>query len=641
MPVARVAVDIPLAHLDRLFDYAIPDSMAHDALPGVRVKVPFAGTSRDGWLVELAGESEVSELASLRRIVSTEKILTPGLFQLIRAVADHYAGTWWDVARLAIPPRHATTEKAPQRTWPEPKTPAPATVLPTYPRGRSLLDALNEGRSPRAAWLAAAVDRGPGDLIGGVLEAAAATLGSGRGVVIVVPTARDLAALAARTRAIFGNAAVGVLSADMGPSARYRSFLAASRGEARIVVGTRSAIFAPVTDLGLIAVVDDGNDAHSEPKAPHPHARSVAVLRAAQESTALLLAGYGRSTDAQALVERGWLGEVALPAPEARRVQPPVRAVDEVDREKDPAAARLRIPSVAFRFLRGHLPQGPVLVQVPMVGYAASLTCRRCRNRALCPKCQGPMRMRVKGVAECSLCGHQPPVWRCPHCHTTGLSAPLAGAARTAEELARAFPGVLAINSSGDRIKDEVPAEPAIVVATPGAEPSAPGGYAAALILDGEVTLNRADLRAGEDAVRRWAKASARVRSPGDGGSVLLVGPSSHPAVQAMVRAELPRFIQRELADRSDAGLPPAVKVARVSGDSEAVRQFLDNDEWTGIELLGPTETLGGRWAALLRAPMEHSRVLTGRIKHAAAIRSARKEPGQLSIRVDPETLED
>ncbi len=641
MPVARVAVDIPLAHLDRLFDYAIPEPMMRDAVPGVRVKVPFAGTSRDGWLVELADESEASELASLRRVVSTEEILTPRLFRLIRAVADHYAGTWWDVARLAIPPRHATTEKAPQRTWPSPATPEPATVLPAYPRGKSLLNALCEGRSPRAAWLAAAVDRGPGDLFGGVLEAAAATLGSGRGVVIVVPTARDLAAMARRARAAFGHAAVGVLSGDMGPSARYRAFLAACRGEARIVVGTRSAVFAPIKDLGLIVVVDDGNDAYAEPKAPYPHARSVAVLRAAQEATALLLAGHGRSTDAQALIERGWLGEVALSAQEARRTQPPVRAVDEVDRERDPVAARLRIPSVAFRFLRDHLPQGPVLVQVPMRGYAASLTCRRCRNRALCPKCQGPMRMRVKDVAECSLCGHQPPVWRCPHCHTAGLSTPLAGAERTAEELARAFPGVLAINSSGDRIKEEAPAEPAIVVATPGAEPAVPGGYAATLILDGEVTLNRANLRAGEEAVRRWAKACARVRPPKDGGSVLLVGPSTHPAVQAMVRADLPRFIQRELADRADAGLPPSAKVARVVGDSEAVRQFLDNDEWSGIELLGPTETLGGRWAALLRAPMERSRTLTSRIKHAAAIRSARKEPGQLSIHVDPETLED
>ncbi|NHB86055.1 hypothetical protein G7085_20100 [Tessaracoccus sp. HDW20] len=121
-------------------------------------------------------------------------------------------------------------------------------------------------------------------------------------------------------------------------------------------------------NLGLIVVVDDGHDAHEELRAPHHHARSVAILRASREDAALLIAGHGRSTDAQALLERGWLRDLSLPPAGARRVSAPVRSVSEADRERDPTAARLRIPSVAFRFLRDHLVRGPVLVQVPMVG---------------------------------------------------------------------------------------------------------------------------------------------------------------------------------------------------------------------------------------------------------------------------------
>ena len=639
--VARVAVDVPLAHLDRLFDYEVPESLAEAAVPGARVKVPFAGTMRDGWLIELAAASEVASLARIAKVVSSEPIVTPAVHALIRAVADHYAGTWPDVARLAIPPRHAATEKAPQREWPQPRPLAEAAVLPAYPEGRALLDALAGGQAPRVLWQAAAVFGGPGDLIGGVIEAVDATVRSGRSAVVVVPTMRELAVTAARLKGAFGHGAVGVLAAEAGRSARYRAYLAASRGEARIIVGTRSAVYAPLRDLGLVVVVDDGHDAHAELRAPHPHTRAVAVIRAARQGAALILAGHGRSTDAQALVERGWLRDLSLTPTQARLVSTPVRAVGEVDRERDPSAAQLRIPSVAFRFLRDHLAQGPVLVQVPMSGFSGALSCARCLNRAVCPKCGGPMRERQRGVPECALCGHTPVRWSCPHCHTGALRTPLPGAARTAEELAKAFPGVLALNSSADRIRDGAPDEPAIVVSTPGAEPVAPTGYAGVLILDAEVSLGRADLRAAEESVRRWATAAALARGPREGGSVLIVGPSPHPAVQALVRADLAGFASRELADRADAGLSPAVKLARIVGEPDGVRDFLDNDEWEGVEVLGPTEVGPDRWAALLRVPVERAKDLTSRVKSAAAIRSARKERGSLSIHVDPEALED
>lgn len=637
--IARVAVDVPLAHLDRLFDYEIPEALAESAVVGARVQVRFSGQQQRGWLVELGEDSEHDNLAPLRKVISSEPVMNPELYGLIRAVADHYAGTFADVARLAVPPRHASTEKANQRVWPKPTDQPAASILTSYPTGESFLEALRAGRTPRALWQCAALSSGPGDLIGGVIEAVGATVESGRSALVVVPTVRDLKSAAARLAEAFGHAAVGTLSADAGQSARYRNFLAALRGQARIMVGTRSAVFAPLHDLGLIVVIDDGNDAHAEPRMPHPHPRSVAVLRASREPAALLLAGHGRSTDAQGLLERGWLGDLTLAPGAARQVSAPVRAVTETDRERDPAAARLRIPSVAFRFLRDHLPAGPVLVQVPRVGHSASLRCARCRNLARCPKCSGPMRARRRDIVECSLCGFSPARWTCSYCHTSKLTTPLPGAARTAEELARAFPGVLAVNSSADRIRDEIPDEPAIVVATPGAEPDAPTGYAGVLILDADVTLARADLRAAEEAVRRWSNAAAKARGPRDGGSVLIVGESGTPAVQAMVRADLASFISRELADRADAGLIPAVKLARVVGEKIAVDEFLDNDDWAGIQVLGPTEVDHEQWAALLRTPLEGAKELTRRIKHASAIRSARKERGTLSLTVDPESL--
>lgn len=638
--VARVAVDNALPHLDRLFDYAVPEAMADAVVPGCRVKVRFAGLMRDGWVVELAETSAFDgELDRLLKVVSSEPVLTRSTNALIRAVADHYAGVWWDVARLAVPPRHSATEKAPQREWPAPLAPEPLGVLAGYPTGDRFLEALAGGKSPRAAWQAAPVE-GRAGIVDGAIEAAAATLASGRGVVVVVPTVRELDRTLPRFQEAFGAQAVATLAAEHGRSPRYRNYLALVRGQARIVVGTRSAVFAPVPDPGLVIVVDEGSDLHVELRAPYFHARTVAILRASLEGTGLLLASHGRPVDTQALVERGWLHELRRPPAELRRVCAPVRTVSAQDRERDPTAARLRIPSAAFRFLRGQLPVGPVLVQVPMSGHAAALACDRCRNLARCPRCESMLRARRRDEPECTMCGHRPVRWECRECHGTKLRTPLPGAQRTAEELARAFPGVLAINSSQDRIRDEAPDESAIVVATPGAEPRVPGGYAGLLVLDADATLSRADIRAPEESMRRWLNALALVRPAAEGGSGLIVGAELHPAVQALARLDAVTLAERELEDRAAARLAPTVRTARVTGEPEPLRAFLRNVSWDEAEVLGPTEVGPERWAALLRADLRQGRAFVAQVKSAAAIRSAKKQGGILHYQVDPEVMQ-
>ena len=112
-PVARIAVDLPLAHLDRPFDYLVPERLADQARPGVRVRVRFAGKLTDGFLIERAADSDhQGSLRYLERVVSAEQVLTGEIAGLARAVADRYAGTLADVLRLAVPQRHAATEAA-------------------------------------------------------------------------------------------------------------------------------------------------------------------------------------------------------------------------------------------------------------------------------------------------------------------------------------------------------------------------------------------------------------------------------------------------------------------------------------------------------------------------------------------------
>ena len=110
--MAKVAVDLPLANLDRPFDYTVPPELDAAAQPGVRVKVRFAGQLRDGFVLERAEPGERTDLALLQRVVSAEPVLTGEVADLVRAVADHYAGSFADVVRTAVPPRHAATSSA-------------------------------------------------------------------------------------------------------------------------------------------------------------------------------------------------------------------------------------------------------------------------------------------------------------------------------------------------------------------------------------------------------------------------------------------------------------------------------------------------------------------------------------------------
>lgn len=645
-PVARVLVDVALAHLDRPFDYAVPETMSEDAQPGVRVRVRFAGQDVDGFVIERAATTQhTGRLQPLRRVVSAERVLTADVAALTGAVAARYAGTRSDVLRMAVPPRHATVEK--QETDPAPPLTAEQRPELTahYPGAETFLDGLAKGDSPRAVWTVV-----PGDDWADLLtEAVVATALSGRGALVCVPDHRDVDRLDAAFVERFGEGCHVVLAADSGPAKRYRAFLAISRGAVRIVIGTRAAAFAPVQDLGLVAIWDDGDDLHDEPRAPYPHAREVLLMRAQETGCGALLAAHARSVEAEYLVRTGWATEVVAPRDVIRqRISVGLTGDSDRDLERDPGARSARLPSEALTLLRDAVQHGPVLVQAPRVGYATRLACERCRTPALCTACHGPLRLRgPQRPPECSWCAAVAHGWHCTECGATGLRAPVLGDARTAEELGRAMPGIsVRTSSSGDRVLAEVEFWPAIVVATPGAEPVAPDGYAAVVLLDTWLLLARSDLRATEEALRRWANAAALVRPASRGGRVLAVGDASQPGLQALIRWDPSGLARREIDERQSAHLPPASRVATITGEPDDLEQAVAALHLpAGAEVLGPVP-VEGVWDALdeeivryvVRVPRHSGAALSAALGDLQAHRSTRKLP-HVRVEVDPAEL--
>lgn len=599
-PVARVLLDTPVPHLDRLFDYLVPPRLDAAAGIGTRVTVRFGGKNVRGWIWERgATTTHPGRLAPLGRVVSDLPVLTPATMGLVGAVAARAAGTRADVMRLAVPARHAAAERA-ERDAPAPPLPVwrppdvDAAGWGAYLGGPELLGELAAGHRPRAVWTALPGRAGlvaPWQTL--LARALRAALADGRGGLVVVATTARAEALARRLERELEGEPVEVLSAEHGPARRYRAFVRLLLGRARLAVGTRAAAFAPVPRLGLAAVWDDGDDRLDEPRAPYVHARTVLALRSGLEGAGLLIAGHARSVEAQGYVERGWAADLSAPRNLVRRAVARVEAPGAPELDAEGASGRARIPSLAHRALRRALERGPALVQVPRGGYVLRLACGTCRAGARCPACGGPLSRGRDGATSCRWCARAAAPWTCPACGGTALRMTGVGSTRTGEELGRAFPGVPVVVSGAREdhgVIAAVDSRPRLVVATPGAEPVAEGGYRAVLLLDGAALSSRPQLGAACQALRLWANAAALARADA---RVILLGGADAAVAQALVRWDHAGFARRELAERAELRLPPAWRCARLDGPPRAVGSLLDAARAAGWDVLGPVPAPG------------------------------------------------
>ena len=184
------------------------------------------------------------------------------------------------------------------------------------------------------------------------------------------------------------------------------------------------------------------------------------------------------------------------------------------------------------------------------------------------------------------------------------------------------------------------------MIATPGAEPVADGGYGAALLVDGWAMLGRADLRASEETLRRWLNAAALVRPGSAGGRVVVLADASLRPVQALVRWDPRGHAEREFGERVGLGFPPATVFAELVGEEAAVDEFVDSARFPSeAQLLGPVPVTRSRREngpsvvrALIRAPRPWAAGLAEGLREAQGVRSARKLP-PVRVRIDPQEI--
>lgn len=563
--VARVVIDSPLPQLDRPFDYAIPRDLADLIAPGALVRVPLRSGKRQvlAYVIDVEATSNFDgELVALSEVVSAAPILPEGLYRLAREVANRQVGTTSDVLRQAIPRRYVRAEKSFLASVARPD------VTPGQPVGsgsRSWNDLRGERSLLHASMMS--VQRPDGesttDWSRVLSELAHDAFASGESSLLVVPDFRDTARLVRDLEALGLGGIVLRLDSDQPPAQRWVNYLRCIMEPGpHVVVGNRSAVYAPIPAPGLIAMWDDGDPVYAEQLAPYAHARDVLLLRQEQSGATLVLLCDSPSTDVVRLVEIGWLRKPVASTP-SRRIIP----LDNMTVEGDS-----RIPSVAWRAAQAALERGPILIQVARPGFSGLSVCASCRAIARCTQCGGPLRRRSRGAtADCRWCGALTTSFTCPECSASELRDAAYGSDATAEQIGRSFPGHRVVVSTGERVVTDIDPHPQIVVSTPGVEPFCPGGYALVVIVDANRQLLSDRMRVVEHAMRLWSHASAHASTTGE---TYIVGTGSHLG-QVLATGSQWALMSEELFDRQKLHLPPSGRVATISGSQSAVAACL------------------------------------------------------------------
>ncbi len=623
---ARVVVESPLPQLDRLFDYLIPDDLQPSALAGVRVRVPFGrGASLlGGFIVEVTETTDFAgKVASLAEVVSPIAVLTRSVYELCRAVADRQAATIGDLLKLAVPPRAVAVEKKWLKTEVEPipvesgsadGTPdEDARLQEFFPAEHDLFIPVDSKR--------VAITVAPRTVLGNsgfelpswvltLLRLAKEQLDLDKSAIILVPDFRDLNLLLVAAEQLGLADAMANFSAQQSKPARYGHFLQTLDQTPKIIIGTRSAIYAPAANLGAILIWDDGDSSHIEPTSPYIHSREVALIRQQHSDCVLVLAAHARSCETQRLIELDYFQDATAP------FRSPKIAISETD---------ARVDGLAWRTIRTGIEQGAVLVQVAARGQSVSAYCRDCGERSRCKHCNGPLWVDESNTPKCRWCNAINLGHRCSVCASSALRPGRAGATRTVAEFGRAFPGAFVLESNGDNRLEYIEPGRRIVIATAGAEPRVPGGYAAVILLDCGELLARDSLKATEEAVRVWSNAVALL---GPGGSAVAVGLSGSLG-QSFALWNQAELAAAELASRRELHFPPAVRLASLSGPLDLLDRVLQPlREQTGIEILGPLPiqnqvSITEEWRYLIRYPYALGSELADQVKALVALTSA------------------
>jgi primosomal protein N' (replication factor Y) len=628
--------------LARPFTYEVPDEVGRGAVVAVRL----GGARQRGVVIGLEDSPpEGVEAAPIERVVES---LPAPLVELALWLADYYGSTPGRALALIAPPKRARRKELPQPAERDALTGEPEPRALTAPQERALArlrGALDEGGGHFLLY--GATGSGKTEVY---LQAAADALGRGLGVIVLVPEIALAPQTVGRFRARFGDR-VAILHSSLSEAERRDERERIASGAAPIVIGARSAVFAPLPRLGLICVDEEHDSAYKQESDPRYDARTVAAKRASLEGAVAI---YGSATPRPESWER--LERLEL----GKRIGvrgPTVRTIDLRGEAGYPLSAPLLVEL-------GKLAEGggKAILLLNRRGVAPALHCRACGETRRCPNCDVALVLHRDEALHCHHCGFaESAPESCPACGSVELARIGAGTQRLERELEAHVPELERFRLDADAI--DRPGEPAATLrrfaaaeraVLVGTQMVAKGHHFAdvslAAVIDADTGLGMPDFRAEERTFQLVTQLAGRSGRDAPGRVLVQTFQPESRAVAFAARQDVEGFLSGELDRRRELGYPPYRHLVRVlvSGpEREDAMRALDElaDGLAGAqgELLGPAALfrLRGRHRAQLVVKSDRPREVASRAGRllAAAARAMREADLSAVVDVDPQSL--
>ncbi len=551
-PTAQICVDTGVFHLANSFDYLVPEEFSDLVKPGVFVKVQFGPNELSGYVVSRnPSDLELSKLKPILKIVSPIPLLTHELIEIIELTCERYACKPWDVIRSAIPARMAGAERE---------------FL-----GRDLPETTKSASNQSYELTVTESKNGLAKKINEILSG----LSGSEQLLVIVPDERDIVQI---TRAVLNETPIILTSLDS-KSLRYENYLKTRFDQPRLILGTRSAIFTPLSANSKILIFNDGDESMYERRFPTWNVRDIAMLRSGEFSLHFLSASP--TLEIVRLAELGWI-KAKQERSESQVKRTPIYFADSTVSD--------------ISVIKNGLKLGNVLIVMAETGYVNAMGCQKCRNQAKC-SCGGKLYIPTKeNYPKCFLCDEEFKDWQCAWCNGKTIRAISKGSTRFAEEIGKAVPGTRVLISKGASRIDFLPEnlENALVISSYGCEPT--GNYSAVVLMSLENLTNRVDLRSLEFARRVIFENMNRI-TKSEGSAIYLDVQATNPISQGILRNDAYRLCLDEIEERKSSKLPPFTRLATLVGESSAIRSLArsleENDLFSAISVIHNSQEKG------------------------------------------------
>jgi primosomal protein N' (replication factor Y) len=606
--VVNVWVDSGLSHLDGIYSYRCPVDLVNKISVGSRLKVPFNSRSCEALVIEVLENETAEHLKIIESVLGIFPVANSALIEFYRIMAKYWASDPYSLIKFGIPSRVASVEKTIES---ESITVSKKSTVSK----RNMQNFFMMHTPHKSAYLE-------------IAELAIERLKNGS-TLVLLPDSKDVDRVMQSFTGKTMDFKIIRLDSSLPRAQRYENYLKSSLQNNVLVIGNRSALFAPIPDLDSVIVGFEKSEQYFEKKHPYWNTRDSVFLRAQIENLNVYFTGYVPSCDMAQQIEK-------------RNVKFITERTNIITTAFPQTQGEL-LPDRIIPAIRKALNQGTVLFLVPRKGYANALLCAKCRNIALC-KCGG--RLLVAGQNSdptCSVCNTAVRNWQCSWCAGTTRYVSARGIDRFHEEIGRAFPNTPIQLSSAPNILEEVAEKTKIVIATTGSIPGSFKEYSAVVLLEGQRFLAASSSRFEELVYESFFEAAAHVSKKGN---VFVVLDAFHPLVAAITKWNPGTLVRKILRENEEAFLPPYSSIAVLTVEKhEAIllknglaKSVKDGRLPTSSQIFLSQETESDDVRILVSVPVENRDILAAFLLELSRKRAVSKK-SFVNIALDPFTL--